>query len=132
MLKKITEENVTLTLSHNEFEVLHNMLYFRGDSHLYDIGEEKGIKDFDDEHELEKFYAIPEVSLGFTMITEFHYDIWMHGAHQSAIKRSAHEADIFLGKFDDSKDSELSKKIKKEWKDKFKFWLDDPEKKGKK
>jgi hypothetical protein len=73
MLHKVTSEDVTLTLSHEELRILHNMVYLRGDSYLYDIGEEKGIKDF--EFEAEKFHAIPEVGLGFDIITKLHYDV---------------------------------------------------------
>jgi len=72
MLHKVTSEDVTLTLSHDELKILHDMLYLHH-SHLYDIGEANGIKDF--EFEAEKFHAIPEVGLGFDIITKLHYDV---------------------------------------------------------
>jgi len=73
MLHKVTSEDVTLTLSHDELKILHDMLYLKADTHLYDIGEANGIKDF--EFESEKFHSIPEVGLGFDIITKLHYDV---------------------------------------------------------
>jgi|TARA_A100001037_G_C15102577_1_gene614746 hypothetical protein len=115
MLHKITGKDVTLKLSHEELRILHNMVYLRGDSYLYDIGEEKGIKDF--EVEAEKFHSIREVAVGFDMITSLHYDIWAHPIHRIAMNKNK---------------PELTDEILDEWKDKFKFWmnkidLDDPE-----
>ena len=76
MFHKITNEDVTLTLSHDEFNILHDMIYLKGQSHLYDIGEKHGIKDFDDPIEGEKFDAIPEVKLGTEIIYTLHYRVW--------------------------------------------------------